>query len=108
MPIALSSRRSGLRFIVIHADSGAIGGKASQEFIAITEAGEDDAMICDQCDYAANREKAEFVRTEFARETEQELEEVYTPNSMSISDLTAFLDIPEIKDHENRLLCSRR
>src|SRR5947209_6278584 len=42
--------RSGLRFIVIHADSGAIGGKASQEFIAITEAGEDDAMLCDGCD----------------------------------------------------------
>jgi prolyl-tRNA synthetase len=89
--------RSGLRFIVIHADSGAIGGKASQEFIAITEAGEDDAMICDQCDYAANREKAEFVRTEFAREEEQVLEEVHTPNSMSISDLAAFLGIPESK-----------
>jgi prolyl-tRNA synthetase len=89
--------RSGLRFIVIHADSGAIGGKDSQEFIAITEAGEDDAMICDQCDYAANREKAEFVRTEFAREAEQALEEVYTPDCMSISDLAAFLDIPEAK-----------
>src|SRR5579863_8043401 len=36
--------RCGMRFIVIHADSGAIGGKDSQEFIAITEAGEDDAM----------------------------------------------------------------
>ena len=89
--------RSGLRFIVIHADSGAIGGKASQEFIAITEAGEDDAMICDRCDYAANREKAEFVRTEFKREPEEALEEVYTPNCMSISDLAAFLNIPESK-----------
>ncbi len=87
--------RSGLRFIVIQADSGAIGGKASQEFIAITEAGEDDAMICDRCDYAANREKAEFVRTEFEREPEETLEEVYTPNCMSISDLAAFLNIPE-------------
>ena len=89
--------RSGLRFIVIHADSGAIGGKASQEFIAITEAGEDDAMICDRCDYAANREKAEFVRTELEREPEGALEEVYTPNCMSISDLAAFLAIPETK-----------
>src|SRR6185312_16035580 len=63
-------RRCGMRFIVIHADSGAIGGKASQEFIAITEAGEDDAMKCDHCDYAANREKAEFVRSELTKEPE--------------------------------------
>jgi prolyl-tRNA synthetase len=89
--------RCGLRFIVIHADSGAIGGKDSQEFIAITEAGEDDAMICDNCDYAANREKAEFVRSDLAREPVGELEEVYTPNCTSISDLAAFLHIPEAK-----------
>jgi prolyl-tRNA synthetase len=89
--------RCGMRFIVIEADSGAIGGKESQEFIAITDAGEDDAMICDSCDYAANREKAEFVRTELAKEPEGELEEVYTPNITSISDLAAFLHIPEAK-----------
>ena len=87
--------RCGLRFILIHADSGAIGGKASQEFLAITKAGEDDAMICDRCDYAANREKAEFVRAEFEREPEGDLEEVYTPDCMSISDLATFLNIPE-------------
>src|SRR5437667_2888699 len=89
--------RCGMRFIVIQADSGAIGGKDSQEFIAITEAGEDDAMICDRCDYAANREKAEFVRTELAKEPEKALEEVYTPNCMSISDLASYLHIPEAK-----------
>ncbi len=89
--------RCGLRFIVIHADSGAIGGKDSQEFIAITEAGEDDALVCDQCDYAANVEKAEFVRTELAKEPAAALEEVYTPDCMAIADLTAFLDIPEAK-----------
>ncbi|MFL5695808.1 MAG: proline--tRNA ligase [Ktedonobacteraceae bacterium] len=89
--------RCGLRFIVIYADSGAIGGKDSQEFIAITGAGEDDAMICDNCDYAANREKAEFVRSDLAREPVGELEEVYTPNCTSISDLAAFLHIPEAK-----------
>ena len=89
--------RCGLRFIVIHADSGAIGGKASQEFIAITEAGEDDAMKCDSCDYAANREKAEFVRTELAREAEEALELVHTPNCTAISDLASFLNVPESK-----------
>ena len=89
--------RCGLRFIVIHADSGAIGGKESQEFIAITEAGEDDALVCNNCDYAANVEKAEFVRTELAKESEATLEEVYTPGCMTIADLAAFLKIPEAK-----------
>jgi len=89
--------RCGMRFIVIHADSGAIGGKASQEFIAITPAGEDDAIVCSNCDYAANREKAEFVRTELPREPELPLEEVYTPGCTSIADLAAFLGIPEAK-----------
>ena len=89
--------RCGMRFVVIEADSGAIGGKDSQEFIAITEAGEDDAMICENGDYAANREKAEFVRTELPREVEAALEEVYTPGQTSIEDLAAFLHIPTSK-----------
>ena len=90
-------RRCGLNFIVIQADSGAIGGKASQEFIAVTEAGEDDAMKCDRCDYAANREKAEFVRTQLPKEPEAALEEVYTPDCAAISELAAFLHMPEAK-----------
>lgn len=89
--------RCGLEFITIEADSGAIGGKDSQEFIAITEAGEDDAMVCDKCQYAANREKAEFVRTELPGEPEAALEEVYTPGTTSIADLANFLHIPEAK-----------
>src|SRR6266568_2925682 len=89
--------RCGMRFIVISADSGAIGGKDSQEFIAITEAGEDDAMICTNGDYAANREKAEFVRSELTKEPEAELAEVHTPNCTSISELASFLHIPEAK-----------
>jgi prolyl-tRNA synthetase len=85
--------RIGIRYLAIEADSGAIGGKDSQEFIALTEAGEDDAMVCESCGYAANREKAEFTRTALARESEGELSEVYTPNCASISDLSAFLSI---------------
>ncbi|HEU5229759.1 MAG TPA: proline--tRNA ligase [Ktedonobacteraceae bacterium] len=85
--------RVGIRYIAIEADSGAIGGKASQEFIAIIEAGEDDAMVCNTCGYAANREKAEFRRSERAHETEEAREEVYTPNCTEISELAAFLQI---------------
>lgn len=89
--------RIGMRYIVIEADSGAIGGKDSQEFIAITEVGEDDAMLCDTCGYAANREKAEFVRTELAHEAEEALVEVYTPQCAAIKDLAAFLKVPETR-----------
>src|SRR5207247_7345803 len=86
-----------IHLITIHANSVANCGKESQEFIAITPAGEDDAMVCDTCDYAANVEKAEFVRTELAKEPEGILEEVYTPNCMAITDLAAFLNIPSAK-----------
>ena len=89
--------RCGLRFLSIEADSGAIGGKDSREFIAPTEAGEDEALQCDTCGYAANREKADFVRSELPSEPEAPLEEVYTPNCMTISDLAAFLSIPTAK-----------
>lgn len=90
-------RRIGLRFIAIHAESGGIGGQTSQEFIAPTEAGEDEALVCAGCEYAANVEKAEFVRGELPHEPEAALEEVYTPNCMSIADLAAFLNVPENK-----------
>lgn len=89
--------RMGVRYLAIDADSGAIGGKDSQEFLALTEAGEDDAMVCERCGYAANREKAEFVRTELTREAEGTLEEVHTPACTSISDLAAFLHMPQAR-----------
>ncbi|GHO52422.1 proline--tRNA ligase [Ktedonobacter robiniae] len=87
--------RCGLDFIVVEADSGAIGGKESLEFIALTEAGEDTILHCTGCGYAANVEKAEFVRPERISAEEQVLEEVYTPDCKSISDLAAFLGISE-------------
>src|SRR5690606_32457036 len=55
-------RRAGVPVIPVLADSGAIGGKDSQEFIYLTEAGEDTILLCDGCGYAANAEKADFRR----------------------------------------------
>jgi len=86
--------RCGLNVLVVEADSGAIGGKDSQEFLALSEAGEDDAIVCPQCGYAANREKAEFRRETLPDEPEKALEEVYTPGPKTIADLAAFLNIP--------------
>jgi prolyl-tRNA synthetase len=89
--------RCGLRFIVIHADSGAIGGKASQEFIASTDAGGDEALVCDTCEYAANVEAAEFVRSDLQPESEGVLAEIHTPNTTAIADLATLLHIPTAK-----------
>ncbi len=86
-------KRCGVEALLVEADSGAIGGKESQEFLAPGEAGEDDALICSQCGYAANREKAEFVRVPLPEEAKAALEEVYTPGQKTIADLAAFLDV---------------
>jgi len=90
-------RRCGVEVLVAEADSGAIGGKDSREFLAPGAAGEDDAMLCPQCGYAANREKAEFARSALPDEAEAALEEVYTPGQKTIADLAAFLHIPPAK-----------
>src|SRR5271165_1702367 len=50
--------RCGLKFVVVHADSGAMGGSGSQEFMVYTDAGEDLVASCPECGYAANIEKA--------------------------------------------------
>ena len=89
--------RCGLEVLVVEADSGAIGGKDSQEFIAPGEAGEDDVIVCAQCGYAANREKAAFARSALPDEAEAALEEVSTPGQKTIADLAAFLNVPASK-----------
>ena len=50
--------RCGLSFVVVEADSGAMGGSGSQEFMVYTDAGEDLVVSCAKCGYAANIEKA--------------------------------------------------
>lgn len=89
--------RCGLHFIAIEADSGAIGGKDSQEFIALTEAGEDEALVCENGDYAANVEKAEFLRSVAPHELEEPVSEIHTPGVDTIERLTTFLGIPASK-----------
>ncbi|HPT70624.1 MAG TPA: proline--tRNA ligase, partial [Syntrophomonas sp.] len=56
--------RLGLDFRVVEADSGAIGGNESHEFVVPAESGESVIVYCDKCDYAANIEKAECVLPE--------------------------------------------
>ncbi|MFA6991998.1 MAG: proline--tRNA ligase, partial [Candidatus Gracilibacteria bacterium] len=52
-------KRIGMDITVVKADSGTIGGSDSEEFMVISDAGEDEIFVCDKCDYKANMEKAE-------------------------------------------------
>ena len=90
-------RRCGLPVMLVEADSGAIGGKDSQEFMLPTPIGEDTILFCRQCGYAANMERAQGVKPPQAQEPERSLEEVHTPGIRSIADLSAFLGIPPSK-----------
>ena len=80
--------------IAINADVGAMGGKTSQEFTVPHPQGEDEFIACDNCDYAANVEAADFVR-EGAKPGElDELVKVETPNCKTIADVAAYIGVP--------------
>jgi prolyl-tRNA synthetase len=87
-------QRCGVPVTVVDADSGTIGGRESQEFMLLTEIGEDEVLICPGCGYAANAEKAELRKVAAAAEAPQPLEEVATPGQKTIEDLMRFLDVP--------------
>ncbi len=87
--------RCGLRFRPVEADTGAIGGSQSHEFQVLAESGEDAIVSCDQCDYAANVQKAEIKpRRPAARDVVKEapkLQKVPTPGKKSVAEVAAFL-----------------
>jgi prolyl-tRNA synthetase len=83
--------------IPVLADSGAIGGKDSEEFIFLTEQGEDTILLCNKCGYAANEEKADHNKVELPAEDPLPLEEVSTPGQKTIDDLVKFLGVPHAR-----------
>jgi len=90
-------QRCGLDSMVVEADSGAIGGKDSHEFMVVAESGEDEIIFCSKCDYAANEEKAVSVKAIPKMEEPLPIEEVSTPGARTIEDVAAFLDISKNK-----------
>lgn len=90
-------KRCGLQALIVDADSGAIGGKESHEFMLIAESGEDQILYCSNCDYAANLEKADSIKAINEKEEMLPLEEIATPGIITIKDLARFLHIPESK-----------
>jgi prolyl-tRNA synthetase len=87
--------RLGLKFRAVQADTGAIGGSASQEFHVLAESGEDALAFSDQSDYAANVERAEALAPATPRPAPaQPLTRVDTPTQKTIEEVSAFLKVP--------------
>ena len=84
--------RLGLDYIVVDADSGAMGGSGSQEFMVKSEVGEDTIAHCPTCGYSANVEKAECILIPQEKEAPKRREKIHTPNVKTIEELVAFLD----------------
>jgi len=89
--------RLGLNYKVVLADTGAIGGNGSHQFMAISNVGESEIIYCDCCKYAADEEKADSYCTALAKEEIKEKEEVDTPNVHSVEEVSSFLNIPQAK-----------
>ena len=87
-------QRLGLNFRAVEADTGAIGGSFSHEFMVLADSGEDAIVSCDSCDYAANVEKAE-IRPSAAKAPAptQELSKVLTPARKTIEEVAEFLKV---------------
>ena len=85
--------RCGLSFRAVEADSGAIGGSGSHEFMVIADAGEDSLAYCSHCEYAANVEKAELLPIEASERVEKPYVAIDTPNVKTIAELAEFLKI---------------
>ena len=86
--------RCGLNFRPVEADSGAIGGSGSHEFMVIADSGEAEIVFCTSCDYAANVEKAELFPLEAQEEAMLTKEEVVTPDCKTIADVCTYLKLP--------------
>lgn len=86
-------RRCGLNFRPVEADSGAIGGSSSHEFVVLAGSGEVEIVYCPKCDYAANVERAQAVVEEVPAAGLQELEKVSTPNIKTIDQISDFLGV---------------
>ncbi len=88
--------RCGLQYVVVEADSGAMGGSQSHEFMVRTPAGEDQIVSCEKCNYAANLEKAtsKLVPVEdLALQGDGKPVEVHTPGMKTIEDVARFLGV---------------
>ncbi|CAD7775725.1 MAG: Proline--tRNA ligase [Candidatus Methanoperedenaceae archaeon GB37] len=86
--------RCDLDFKVVEAETGTIGGSFSHEFMVLAEVGEDTIVFCQNCDYAANIEKAEVVTPAISpSERPKSRKEIHTPNKHTVEEITEFLNV---------------
>lgn len=88
--------RCGLDFRAVEADTGTIGGSFSHEFMVLAMTGEDTLVICEQCSYAANVEKAKVVFSERAKPISgnlQDIQKIETPGMKKVENVAAFLNV---------------
>ncbi|MDR2431970.1 MAG: proline--tRNA ligase [Candidatus Margulisbacteria bacterium] len=83
----------GLKYKVVEADSGNIGGSASQEFMVLAENGEDALLSCAACAYSANVEAARSMPEKQRAAAGGQLKEIATPDQKTIEEVAAFLQI---------------
>jgi len=88
--------RIGLDTLVVSADSGAMGGSGSEEFMVIADVGEDKIIICEECDYKANLEKAESIIEQIPQEkTMKPMEKVHGEGIIGVEALAKHLGVDE-------------
>lgn len=88
--------RLGLNFRAVEADSGAIGGSGSKEFMVLADNGEDDILCCEACRYAANVEAARREpRVSETEAPEADAAKFLTPNAKTIKDVAEFFKVSE-------------
>jgi prolyl-tRNA synthetase len=88
--------RCGLKYKVVEADSGNIGGSVSQEFMVLAPTGEDALLSCGACNYSANREAARvkrIIEEKHAEKTAEKMKKIATPGQRTIDEVSAFLKI---------------
>ncbi|MFC7218308.1 proline--tRNA ligase [Streptomyces polyrhachis] len=96
--------RLGLDYRICSAVSGAMGGSASEEFLAPAAAGEDTFAHCPACGYAANTEAVQTALTPVDGTAHGPLAEVHTPGTETVEDMAAYLDVPASATLKNLLV----
>lgn len=87
--------RLGINYKIVLADTGAIGGNGSHQFMALSDVGESTIVYCDHCHYAADEEKATSIASvRYEKEEFKDVEEVLTENKHTIEEISEFLNVP--------------
>jgi len=87
--------RCGLKYFVVGASSGLMGGRKSQEFMVPADAGEDTTAFCEKCGYASNTEIAQSVPNDAQWVDIIEKKKVHTPNLKTVGEVSSFLKLPQ-------------